>query len=312
LDIIPKLFKHEHFVPGSLVEVGPAIVSTGGAVCNVGNALNRLNIPVILVALIGTDCMGKDIQNLLGSMASNLIINPEITTSYSIVFDPPGFDRMFFHYPGGNRFFVSEHVSDENLHAASHLHFGYPTLMPAMAANEGEQLVQLFTRAKQAGLTTSLDLTVPDPEGELAEVDWKVVLKRTLPFVDDFIPSQADLTPIFGSVDPVFCAAKSHEFGAERVILKCGRRGLLVSDADGAFWQPSAQTQFVGSTGAGDAAVAGYLYAKHHGYPIGECARIASVVAAMCCEAADATSGIPTPCQLLDRLITAPAAGRAE
>ena len=42
-------------VPGKLVEVGPAHVTTGGAVSNSGLALHRLGFRTLLVGKIGND-----------------------------------------------------------------------------------------------------------------------------------------------------------------------------------------------------------------------------------------------------------------
>jgi len=160
----------------------------------------------------------------------------------------------------------------------------------------------LFERARLAGLTTSLDLTVPDPSSRLRDVYWPELLANVLPFVDDFLPSRDDLAPMFHQDDPVHLVTRCHELGAERVLLKCGERGALISDGQDVYWQEPHPADFVGATGAGDAFIAGYLYGKRQDLDLRRCTEIAAIVGAACCEAADAVSGIPTEPELLARL----------
>ncbi|CAN1492122.1 RbsK Sugar kinases, ribokinase family [Fimbriimonadaceae bacterium] len=302
LDIIPKLHRMDPFIPGSLVEVGSATLSTGGAVSNVGRALHRLGVPMTMVGLIGTDVFGQNVQSLLGPLASCFQVREDVSTSYSIVLDPPGQDRMFMHYPGANADFSSATVTDYALSLVDHLHFGYPPLMRSMIERDGAELTDLFRRAKAAGLSTSLDLSVPDTESLAGQVDWPGILRSVLPFVDDFMPSQDDLSVMFATVNPVHTVAKAHELGASRVVLKCGEDGVLLSDENGAVWQRCFPVQVVGATGAGDATIAGYLYGKFHGKTPAESIRLGCAVGAFCCESADAVSGIPTSAELHARL----------
>lgn len=72
-------------------------------------------------------------------------------------------------------------------------HFGYPPLMRRMYEDEGEQLTHMFSRVKQLGLTTSLDLAKPDPESAAGQAPWKRILQCALPHVDVFLPSVEEL-----------------------------------------------------------------------------------------------------------------------
>ena len=59
LDIIPLLESEVAFSPGQLVEIGPAILSTGGPVSNTGLALHRLGIDARLMGKIADDQIGR-------------------------------------------------------------------------------------------------------------------------------------------------------------------------------------------------------------------------------------------------------------
>src|SRR5262245_57148892 len=65
LDVFPALSGPVKLDPGTLVEVGPAVMSTGGAVANVGVALHRLGVRVRLAAKVGADLFGTAVLDAL-------------------------------------------------------------------------------------------------------------------------------------------------------------------------------------------------------------------------------------------------------
>ena len=75
LDIIPQLSGmsreafERSFTPGHLVECGPTVLSTGGAVSNVGLALHRLGIPTRLMGKIGPDLFGQAVRQIVEGAA---------------------------------------------------------------------------------------------------------------------------------------------------------------------------------------------------------------------------------------------------
>ena len=58
LDVIPVLSGPAGLEPGRLLEIGPAEMSTGGAVPNIGLSLHRLGVPVRLMGKVGDDLFG--------------------------------------------------------------------------------------------------------------------------------------------------------------------------------------------------------------------------------------------------------------
>ena len=179
-------------VPGKLVDVGPAVIATGGAVANTGLALHRLGLPVRLAAKVGEDAFGRailDIFRAAGAATDGVVVDPAVATSYSVVLSPAGYDRIFLHCPGANDLFGASDLRPESLAGAGLLHFGYPPLMRRMYADGGDELRALLMRAKSAGVATSLDLALPDPQSPAGRADWLSILGRTLPQVDVFEPS---------------------------------------------------------------------------------------------------------------------------
>lgn len=198
LDIIPSFGSKERdpadlFTPGRLVEVGPAVVSTGGAVSNTGLALRRLGISTVMIGKIGPDFLGDLVLEVLRAhdpdLAKGMIIDGNSNTSYTIVISPPQMDRMFFHSSGANDTFSHTDVREEHLNGIHLFHFGYPPIMRNMYRNDGEALKELFQRVHSKGVMTSLDMAKPDPVSEAGRADWLRILERVLPYVDIFLPS---------------------------------------------------------------------------------------------------------------------------
>ncbi len=51
------------------------------------------------------------------------------------------------------------------------------------------ELVKIFKKIKDFGVTASLDMAYTEPSSESGKADWKKILKSVLPYVDIYIPS---------------------------------------------------------------------------------------------------------------------------
>jgi sugar/nucleoside kinase (ribokinase family) len=199
LDVIPSLAGRSQdrfetmFVPGHLIHVGPATLATGGPVSNTGLALHKLGIRTQLMGKVGDDLFGQAVRQIVAShapyLADGMVIDSRAHTSYTIVINAPDVDRIFLHYPGANDTFSADDIRYDLLAETSLFHFGYPPLMRLMFEDNGAQLVDVYRRAKQTGITTSLDMAVPDPAAPAGRADWATILRAVLPHVDIFLPS---------------------------------------------------------------------------------------------------------------------------
>ncbi|MEI6503161.1 MAG: carbohydrate kinase family protein, partial [Armatimonadota bacterium] len=181
--------------PGKLVEVGPLEISTGGVVANTGLAMGHFGCQTALMGLLGTDALGDLLLALLTDRGVSLHLKriDAAGTAYGIVIAPPGTDRVFLECPGCNATFGADDLDYAVIAQSRLLHFGYPPLMPHLFADGGAELASLFTRVHGLGVATSLDLTLPDPQGPAGAVDWAALLARVLPHVDIFVPSIEEL-----------------------------------------------------------------------------------------------------------------------
>ncbi len=201
LDITP-VFPEGHsyervgdlLVPGKLIQMDAASVHTGGSVANTGLALKLLGNDVILLGKVGDDAFGMMVQRILADYgAGGLIVDPDSSTSYSVVLAVPGIDRIFLHNPGANDTFSADDIPAEALEDAALFHFGYPPLMRRMYAGNGRELADLFRRVKARQIATSLDLAAVDAASEAGGADWARILSLALPHVDFFEPSFEEL-----------------------------------------------------------------------------------------------------------------------
>ncbi|MBI5707996.1 MAG: carbohydrate kinase family protein [Armatimonadetes bacterium] len=320
LDIIPDIpASAGELNPGKLVEVGPATLSTGGAVSNVGIALHKLGAKVRLVGKVGDDDFGNIVVRILESHGSTLSERMAVVrgerTSYSVVISRPAKDRTFLHFPGANDTFSASDVSDEALEGAGLFHFGYPPIMRRFYEDRGTELERLFRRARAKGLTTSLDLSLPDPNSDAGRADWPSILSRVLPHVQLFVPSVDELAFMLreevrsASLNQLETLERLSAWclgrGASVVVLKCGADGLYLRSgrisSENCFgpsdlWEnrqllaPCWDVEVAGTTGAGDTTVAGFLH-RLDGGPVDALA-LGQLTGACCVQSPDAVSGV--------------------
>jgi len=342
LDIIPKLSGtaqefERRFLPGRLLEVGPATFSTGGAVSNTGLALSKLGIRTQLMGKVGEDLFGQAVRQIVDSygpgLAGGMVVDGATSTSYTIIINPPGVDRIFLHCPAANDTFGADDVRYDVVAESRLFHFGYPPLLRRTFEAGGAQLVGMFRRAHETGVTTSLDMALPDPSSAAGRADWRAILRSTLPYVHVFLPSieetlymlrretydelrrAADGPDILPLITPRMLSDLGRELlalGVKVLVLKLGDRGVylrtagqsaleslgrarpsdLAAWADKELWAPCFQVDVVGTTGAGDATIAGFLSGLLRDMPPEEAVTAAVAVGGCNVETPDALSGV--------------------
>jgi sugar/nucleoside kinase (ribokinase family) len=355
LDIIPTIYEKQSgmdalLVPGKLVDIGPAVISTGGAVSNTGIALHRLGSRVSLMGKIGNDQFGQAILTVLrqhgAALVDGMIVSPNEHSSYSIVISPPHIDRIFLHSTGANDTYSAADLSPEQLKGARLFHFGYPPLMRRMYENDGDELALLLKKVKESGLTVSLDLAKPDPESDAGKANWRSILEKVLPYVDVFLPSFEEILymlyrerfdqmlqeALSGDLLPYVTEALLSDISEELLTmgvaivgLKLGEHGLYVrttpNESRIASLGLCAPTQelygnwtncelisscytvnVMGTTGAGDCTIAGFLLGLIRGLTLEDSLHTAVGVGAYNVEQADATSGIPDGLEVWSRI----------
>ena len=333
--------------PGKLVYTGGFGMSAGGAVSNTGLALNKLGISVELIGKIGDDLFGRAVIEIIAkeepALADHMVIDPGAATSITLILNPPGSDRSFLHYEGANATFYASDLPRATLENGDLFHFGYPSLMRSIYRAHGGELVSILQRARRAGLTTSLDFSLPDPTSPAGMVDWPTILANSLPLVDVFVPSAEELTfllkrstydrmcadpdvAFLDGVTPDLCHTLSDMvlgFGVKVVLVKIGHRGAYLRTAPSSTWQktgrgldglgdawhdrelwaPAFDVPVTATCGAGDAAIAGFLAALLRGTPPATALIMAAAAGACSVSGTDPFSELLPWEDLLDRVV---------
>ncbi|CAN5465391.1 carbohydrate kinase family protein [soil metagenome] len=187
----PSVSAAEFFRPGKLIDTEGISISLGGVVANTGLALKRFGQRVELMGCVGNDTMGEIVMAKLRAegLGGGIRRHRRAGTAYGIVIAPPGIDRMFLEDAGCNGVFSAADINYETVARSRLFHFGYPTLMRKMWANHGLELRKMFKHVRSLGVTTSLDMALPDPGSDAGQADWRKILTAALPFVDIFVPS---------------------------------------------------------------------------------------------------------------------------
>ena len=263
-------------------------------------------------------------------LTERMIVKEGEVSSYSIVLSPAGSDRSFLYVPGANHTFQSSDVKDEHVKGSRFFHLGYPPEMRMLYSNGGKELIDLMKRMKRLNLTTSLDMAFPDKDSEAGRVVWSEWLKAVLPYIDIFMPSfdeicymiEPDTYRELSEKDKSIqdsslitrIACKCLEMGTAMVMIKLGKQGIYFQSTDSQSrfeamglgkpskyqdWinrtirVPSFQVKVVGTNGAGDCAVAGFLAGISKDLSPLEVVAMAAAVGAFNVERADASSGVP-------------------
>ncbi len=252
VDLTPTMSGPPDTTPGVLTEVGPMAIQIGGAVGNGARTALRMGRVAAVTATVGADELGGLCRAILSADHPATVWLSETTThstSYSVVLQPPGTDRSFWHHTGAN----DEFDGTCELAAAPIVHFGYPSLVPGMTADSGQPTAKLFARARAQGSATSLDLAHCAQNSPLRHYDWDTYFAHVLQETDVFCPSWDDITSARnepsrnhpGVLDRVAVEQAAATFlgmGAAIVLITVGEQGSYLATGNPPRMQRLART----------------------------------------------------------------------
>jgi len=178
-----------------------------------------------------------------------------------------------------------------------------------------------------------LDFSLPDPTSPAGQVDWVDLLANVLPYTDIFLPSIAELAFLLNREQyEVQCRSTSGSFaegiptslvrelaemvldhGVKAAMIKLGTRGVYLRTGkaqvwekggrgllgitsewyDRELWAPAFKVSVSGTTGAGDAAVGGFLASLLQGTEPETALVMAAAAGACAVESTDRVRGLP-------------------
>lgn len=277
--------------PGELIlcdEMRPLI---GGCAANTGIGLQKLGVSTGIVGKVGRDGFGDMVRGILSEHqldVRGVATDEKAATSATMVMIAGDSERSFIHHPGANATFTADDVNWELVREAKLLHIAGHFLMQSF---DGEPCAQVLRRAKELGLTTSLD-TAWDASGR-----WMETLRPTLPYIDYFVPSYSEAKkcvppPASGRHTPESVARAFLAEGVGVVALKMGEAGCYITDGENEWKIPPLRVQAVDANGAGDAFAAGFLAGVLHGYDLEKTGRLANATGACCVTEVGTVTGL--------------------
>ena len=261
---------------------GQMTLTLGSSSAIFASNLSALGAKVAFLGKIGQDSFAdlviESLQNK-GVDTSMIIRDPGLNTGATIVLNYAE-DRAMVTHSGAMEHLTIQDISPEMLKRIGHLHFSSYYLQPGLKKNVG----QLFTMAKELGLTTSFDMQWDPAE------KWDLDYKSVLPAVDVFLPNEQEILHLSG--------AKSFDLALQRisayantVAVKLGNEGSL-SKSDGPTMRvaPFLNKNVVDAIGAGDSYNAGFIFKYIQKAPVEECQEFGNLMGAINTTAAGGTT----------------------
>ena len=180
-------------------------------------------------------------------------------------------DRANVTHCGAMEGLQMEHIPWEKLKDFNHLHISSFFLQTGIK----KDIPEIFKRAKESGLTTSLDLQF-DPEG-----NWDFDYKGCLPHVDVFLPNEAEILAITGRENIEGAIAEIKPF-ANLIALKLGNNGSkLISKNKEITQKAFINTKYKDAIGAGDSFNAGFIKRFLEGATLEECLKNGNIMGSL-------------------------------
>ena len=248
-------------------------VTLGSSSAIFASNLSSLGPRVAFIGKIGQDNFAEVVLSSLEGKnvdTSRIIRSESLSTGATIVlvYDQ---DRANITYPGAMKDLRLEDIDFDFLASARHMHFASCFIQPGIR----NDLRALFAKAKELGLTTSLDAQW-DPEEK-----WDLPLEELLPFVDLFLPNMQEFKYLSRSSTVEEGISKLKHF-ANYIIIKNGSEGALGWDGKEIIFQPAFKNESViDCVGAGDSFDAGFIKDFIQNLPLKKCLETGALTGAV-------------------------------
>jgi len=236
-------------------------IVVGGQTGTIARALSALGWDVGFVGRVGDDEYGRKAVLALteaGVDASGVVVDRSARTGATVVLST-GRQRAYATFTGAVSSARASDVTSAMLSRADHIHVGSYFLQKALRPD----LPALFEKARQRGLTTSLDPGW-DPANE-----WGKDLREALPAVDVFLPNEAEAIAISGARTAEDALAFLAAF-SRIVVVKRGAEGCIAAHRFESLRCPGFAVETADVTSAGDIFNAGFLHGFLSGWELAQ------------------------------------------
>ena len=290
IDALPKVDGDEFTNTSLIFTSQPLTVSIGGNGANAAYVLGHFGAPTALASGIGRDTMGDLLVGWLKQKNVELDALKQFEddgTPTSTVLADQHMNRLTFHYGRPTFRYEFEHIPPELLASARVLLISSYSLFPGVRKDGFRKLLEA---ARRNDAITAVDIgpALGEP-AQLAE------LTPLLPLIDYFICNEYELDVCTGDSDLEAGIAAMLAAGALHVVVKRGKRGVIVASPTQRFVIPGFPVNAATTTvGAGDSFNAGFLFALKQGQSLQDAAIFGSATAALVVSSGKGILGVPT------------------
>lgn len=274
-------------------------MSVGGDAVNEASVLSRLGVPVELQTLLGADMAGELLEHYCEKQGIELraCANGKIPTGINVVLVDEKGERSFLTNPEGSlRKLSLEHIQMPFAPETKILCFASIFVFPLL---KDKEMAEIFRCAKKQGILVCADMT-KCKNGERVED-----IRETLACIDYLMPNYEEAAMVTGEQKLENIADKLLEAGVKNVIIKCGKQGCFIKNAEKSMQIPAISgVKCVDTTGAGDSFAAGFVYGLWKGYDLRTCAYYANACGAAAVQKLGAAEGIKNLEQIEDYVRT--------
>ena len=247
-------------------------IHLGGLAGATATVLCQLGAKAGFIGCVGEDGFGDYILHTMraeGVDVGHVRRTAEARSSATVVLVGGDGERTFLHHIGTNALVSEADVDLDFVCAAKVLHWGGPSVTPGL---DGAPIGRIFEKVRAKGVKTSMD-TCFDGQGV-----WLPHIEHALPHLDVIMSSLEEARRYSGQETPEAIADFYRSFGVDTAVIKLGAEGLFVKNAHEAHHLPAHRVTVVDTTGAGDAACAGFLYGYVQDWDLLQCGRLANAV----------------------------------
>lgn len=264
-------------------------MTIGGDAINEATVISRLGHRVGLMSMVGKDAVGQFILEHCqknGINTEGMTVREGIDTSINVGLVTADGERTFVSNRNGSLW--KETIDDINIGLIGRgkiLSYGSFFNNPRL---DNAALVQIFSKAKDAGMTICADMIKP----RLGETFDDV--REALSYVDYFFPNHDEARLMTGKQDISEVADQILSYGVKHVVIKIGKQGVYIKGQDGTNMIVPAMKGItaIDTIGAGDNFAAGFITGLLEEKSLKECGEYGNVTASLAIQSIGATTGV--------------------
>lgn len=269
----------------TLVSIQKTYNTLGGAVSNSGISMAKLdpNLQINALGVIGDDADGtfilKEFKQYPNINCDQIYLGKENSAFTDVISDTTNNTRTFLTYKGANSELSPEHFNFDK-YKTDILHVGYILLLDTLDEDDpdyGTKMARVLHDAQKAGIKTSIDVVTEQSDR------FKIKVPPAVKYTNYCIINEEEASRTVGvpvrdeNGDLLIDACKEvchklFELGVKDWVVIHSREGGIGLDNQGNFVTKASldipAKDIKGTTGAGDAFLAGVLYGALKGYSI--------------------------------------------